>query len=993
MSAEPRPESPEAEPASPSGPRSGASSVAAAAARVREELWGPLLAERAKVVVALFALTLVVGAHVARIGVAAARAGFGVALALSVVVPAVAEGIVRRRARGSDGHARRMLSSAAFVLGAAEVARALELAALAERIARSPDHEGVSPSLARLHAARALQRLPLDRLRLRGETLGDQARKGSLAVVALALVALVLAPVRFVEGIDVALARKGVAPIPLPWLDESELTVHPPAYVHKNDARYRGYGAFVAERGASIQLRGLPRRTGRTLVLADDHHEVPFLDDGSGGVVAHWSVTVSGTLRVRARFGDVAIEEPRGWELTAIQDELPEVVLEGAPDTIEIAKTDGTIALRYDASDDYGLREVHLVLRVGAREERRVLAKLDGEPKHDRGGYVLRTTDPLVQKARTPIRVRVEARDNDPITGPKWGKSAELTLIPPVLGAAEAKRYEDTRAVRDTLVDLLAEALAAPGSASPPTTPEARAKDLSKAFDDAAEAVESWLVASHDGLRIAPRIAALSRGRLRKVREAIDAEVKAPTPDRHAASVTALEKLVLGLDGALRSMGFRDARATAKLVSEVADDAADALRELGNAPKAQAPDAPSAPGTPGAEAKARVQVDLDAIDGGGASMRRLGELGRDLGEIVEADLKRVARARGAGDVYHAELAMRDLALRLRDPVSSFGGGGGGNPSSPGDPTDDDEPGEQSEGESDAGNQEQKLEDLAKEHGENVGSVEDLLRDAEDPKQLEGLEEEAKKRAKRLRGAVAALPKIGGLKKTFEASEAAVREKVESMAEALEKLQLGDAKERGESSVKGVDEAKERAWVTPGADEQLDGVATEVQKQLDWIDDLLKKLRKAAAEKAAEKVKGKAPREKDLGKKAGELGEQSEKTSPLPGPVKDLLEEAAKKMGEAGTKLEKGEGDKALEAQKEAQRLLEKARDAMKGQDQPTGGEGGQKQLDPDDKVDIPKADEHKGPEAFRKRVLEGLSGKASPKLQEAIKRYAEGLVR
>lgn len=974
MSAEPR--SPESKPAPPSerssegsGQRPGG--IEEAAARVRNELWAPLFAERAKVVVALVTVAVVIGAHLARIGVPSARITAGVLLLVAVVGPAVLELVVRRRAR--DAH--RVLSSASFVLGGPEVARALEHVSLADRIVASPDHEGVSPTLARLHAARALSKLDLRRLRPRGEELGNVARKLSLALVGLALIALAIAPARFVEGLDVALSQKGIAPLPLPWLDEVELTVHPPSYVHKNDAKYHGYGAFVAERGAALVLRGLPRRTGRTLVLADDHHEVPFLDDGAGGVVAHWSVTVSGKLRVRARFGDVAIEEPRGWEMTAIQDETPEVTLEGAPGTIEIAKTDGTVALRYDASDDYGLREVHLVIRIGTREERRVLAKLDGEPKHDRGGYVLRTTDPLIQKARTPIRVRVEARDNDPITGPKWGKSAELTLIPPVLGAAEAKRYEDMLAVRNTLVDLLAKAIAGEKTAAPD-----RAKDLSREFDAAADVVDQFLGTSHDGLRIPPRVAAAARGRLRKAREAIDAEGKTPNDKAHAASITAIEKLVLGVDGALRSMGFRDARTTAKLVSEVADDAGDAIHELANAPKDRE-----------AEPKARVDVDVDAIAGGGASLRKLGELGRDLGEIVENDLKRVARARAAGDMFHAELAMRDLALRLRDPVSSFGGGG--NPSAPGDPTDDDDTGEQSEGESEAGNQEKKLEDLAKEHGENVGSVEDLLRDAEDPKQLEGLEEEAKKRAKKLRDSVASLPKVGGLKKTFEASEAATREKVESMAEALEKLQLGDAKERGESSLKAIDEARDRAWVVPGADEKLDSIGTEVQKQLDWIDDLLKKLRKAAADKAAEKVKGKAPREKDIGKKAGDLGESSEKTAPLPGPVKDLLDEAAKKMDEAAGKLEKGEGDKGLELQKEAQRLLEKARDAMKGQDQPSGGEGGNKSFDPDDKVDIPPADKFKGPDAFRKRVLEGLRGNASPKLQEAIKRYAEGLVR
>lgn len=978
MSAEPRTSSPERRPPSPTERPATPRGVEEAAIRIRADLWTPLLQERTKVFVALVAVALVVAGHLARLGVPSARITAGVVLLLSIVTPIVGELWLQKRRQPP-----RVLASAAFVLGPEETARALEHVKLAERIASSPDHEGVSPALARLHATRALGRLDWTRLRPRGEELASLLRRLALTLVGLSLLVLAVAPARFVEGVDVGLAHKGIAPLPLPWLDEVELTVHPPSYVHKNDARYHGYGAFVAERGAALVLRGLPRRTGRTLVLADDHHEVPFLDDGSGGVVAHWSVTVSGKLRVRARFGDVAIEEPRGWEMTAIQDEVPTVSLEGAPGTIEIAKTDGTVALRYDAADDYGLREVHLVIRIGTREERRVLAKLDGEPKHDRGGYVLRTTDPLIQKARTPIRVRVEARDNDPITGPKWGRSAELTLIPPVLGAAEAKRYEDTLEVRNTLVDLLAKAIAGEKTAAPE-----RAKELSDAFDVAAESVDKLLTNPHDGLRIPPRVAAAAKGRVRKAREALDAEVKTPSDATHKASVAAIEKLILGVDGALRSMGFRDARATAKLVSEVAEDAGDAIHELGlvkdHEPETEASGA-------SAVMKSRVDVDIDAIAGGGASMRKLGELGRDLGEIVENDLKRVARARAAGDLFHAELAMRDLALRLRDPVPSFGGGG--NPSSPGDPTEEDEPGEQSEGESEAGNQEKKLEDLAKEHGENVGSVEDLLRDAEDPKQLQGLEEEAKKRAKKLRDAVASLPKVGGLKKTFEASEAATREKVESMADALEKLQLGDAKERGESSLKAVDEARERAWVVPGADEKLDSIGGEVQKQLDWIDDLLKKLRKAAADKAAEKVKGKAPREKEIGKKAGDLGETTEKTAPLPGPVKDLLDEAAKKMKDAADKLEKGEGDKGLELQKDAQRLLEKARDAMKGQDQPSGGESGNKSFDPDDKVDIPPADKFKGPDAFRKRVLEGLRGAASPKLQEAIKRYAEGLVR
>ena len=89
------------------------------------------------------------------------------------------------------------------------------------------------------------------------------------------------------------------------------------------------------------------------------------------------------------------------------------------------------IPLRYEARDDHGIREVHLVLRAGAKEERRMLAKLDGETRVDRGGSTLRVTDPFVKKSHVPVFVTVEAKDNDAVTGPKWGKSEAIVLVPP----------------------------------------------------------------------------------------------------------------------------------------------------------------------------------------------------------------------------------------------------------------------------------------------------------------------------------------------------------------------------------------------------------------------------------------------------------------------------------------------------------------------------------------------------------------------------------
>ena len=44
-------------------------------------------------------------------------------------------------------------------------------------------------------------------------------------------------------------------------------------------------------------------------------------------------------------------------------------------------------------------------------------------------------------------------------------------------------------------------------------------------------------------------------------------------------------------------------------------------------------------------------------------------------------------------------------------------------------------------------------------------------------------------------------------------------------------------------------------------------------------------------------------------------------------------------------------------------------------------------------TDIPKADAHKGPEEFRKRVIKGLGQPSGGRFKDAVKRYAEGLLR
>ena len=90
----------------------------------------------------------------------------------------------------------------------------------------------------------------------------------------------------------------------------------------------------------------------------------------------------------------------------------------------------------------------------------------------------------------------------------------------------------------------------------------------------------------------------------------------------------------------------------------------------------------------------------------------------------------------------------------------------------------------------------------------------------------------------------------------------------------------------------------------------------------------------------------------------------------------------------------------MSQQQDAQRQLEMAKEAMGSPSEGDEGDEGQ-QGRPDgengglsrERTKIPNADEHKGPEDFRRRVTEGLSQPASGRMKDAVRRYAEGLLR
>ena len=855
--------------------------------------------------------------------------------------------------------------------------RALRAASLAERASSDPSVGSLE--LAQLHFQRQLERAPLAAVDAHAARRARVLRMVALGLVLLAALAVGREPGRILEGLDVLVARHDLAPVPMIWLDMVRVSAQPPAYLRESErAIFPGLGSAEA-RGSTITVRGLPLAQGRHLVLSDGTREVPFVDDGSGGVVARYELREDAELRVAARFGKVLIREPEGVTLEAVVDAAPVVQLEGAPERIELRDFDRK-ELRYEAIDDHGLRQVDLVLRAGGREDRRPLTRLDGETRMTRGAYAVESSDPFLRRTFLPVEIGVEARDDDAQAGVKWGKSAVFTLLPVPVGEPEAARYAALRAVRDSLTDLLASELSPVEGTS---DAERRKADSERTATVAAE-LRAMLEQRFAGVSLAPGQRAFLGGQARVLERAL------PTP---ASAMRRTEDVLLAVDAALRGLGNRDAAAVSKRLGDAAEEAADGAKLALESERRK-------------EGVTRLNQALEVLNVGATHLVVLGPLGRDVGSVAQGEIRRISRAQAAGNLLATELAARHLAARLRRPSPSFSSAGGGGVESGA--------GQQKGDEGHASDADKKfdelvgeLERLAEEHQQELDRVERNLFDAEKAVNLDDLKQEALERAAALRDKSAPLPQFGDDPNSARAAAALGREHAQSMAQNLARLALKDAVESGRHARSELADAAKRSN-NASPFESLDEAAlsearAELDRALSWAEQNLSRAQKSAAEKAQAGLSDSAAHERGLADRAANLsGRGNHGEIALPQDLADALGKAEGLMHDAAKELGAGHGEQGLSLQRDAQRLLEQTNSGQSGSGD-SDGKDQSPQPSPKDSAnskgkqmrtdaDVPRGDGPGHADDFRRRVLEGLSKEKSGRLSDAVRRYAEGLL-
>jgi hypothetical protein len=972
--------------------------VPAPLARIAESYAAITARPLASASVAITVLVWLAALLIARRGTPAWRVVAALLIVLAVAASVLRDLARRRSLRGSIGIIR-LVARGVDPIAAAKLTRALTLVG-SEGIAPPP---GTSSELAALHMERTVDRLGMDRVVARAARLASRARLATYLLSVAAAAILLTSAWSLFEGADVLVAARGVAPVRVSWLDAPEIEVRLPEYLHGDEYSVEGMKQFlVVPYGTAITVRGAalhPDRPGgrfatplelprRALLLAAGGLEIPFVDDGAGSWVAHLRASDSGSLRVAARFGNVVVYEPDALTLDVVADDPPRVRLEGAPRELRLADADDGIPIRYDVTDDHGLREVQLVLRAGSREERRAIARLDEDTTSFSGAELLSARDPFFKNTHVPIEVTVEARDNDPLLGPKWGASAAIVVDPPDVGEGETRRIAALRGLRDALVDTLAWRLEHP---LPATDVGAwAAAELARGSADETK-FDAVLARKYAGARIPARVRSVLGAAVQRTRKALDSEARTPSAATRARAIDATERMVLLVDAVAQGLASHDAR-------DVARQLVDVVEELERGALEAQTD----------ETRTRGEQIMNSatpvVEAGGRAMTKLGALGRDLGETVAADMLRVGRARQESDLFHAELAARDLAARLHQPDPSFSGGGssmraggesGGQPG--GQNTSDDGA---DDVEQVAAAAAQDLEQLISEHAGQVHKTEQTMAGALDNEEMQDLRKEAAAHAEAVRRAAQGLPVVGAGSDSWTGKGAAARDYAEQMARSLEAGRIAQAASGGRSAVGALDEAKrvldERSWMPPkDASKRLDEARRKLDAERKWAEAAESEMRKRAGQRVRAPLAQLGDEEDKIGGRTRELAERGGENSPLSEQAVDSLEAAERAARRAAQALRRGEGDEGLDRQRDAQRALEAAADALRGDEDEVGGsstgEEGRGALSHEN-VAIPGAAEHKTPEAFRRRVMRGLGSASSPGLKDALRRYAEGLL-
>jgi len=973
---------------------------------------------RALAVYALRATSALAGAFVLSFSLLALLVGPVASIPIAVVAwgaclafSALAVGWALSGARRLGG------SKVASLLGAVD-GRLSSAARSAVELAHDPRALGRSPELVAAHGARvgaALAQIPVRRVVPLSWVRHPAALAGALALVVGVL--LMWQVERSAAG-AFALTHPGET-------DDSGVRVA--AVVANVDARlvYPGYlgeppttmhdiASIEAPRGTSVELTVRTRVTATGGVLDVSGTQVQMTSHADGSLGAHFVVREDGELSISVDDDEgERLKDPVHRHVRVVVDGAPQVALL-SPEEDAIVELEEDVPMAWEATDDIGLRSVDLVIETpDGREVRRRLRQMDEMVELEARGGQLIVASAFGARPGDRIRLWVEARDGDEVSGPNLGRSETRVLTVASEATRRAAALRDLSEVLDQALDALADRLEVPVPSG--------AEDALNRHRRVAASANGFVIALEDlesALRSQPgpnADAALYGEMARRMRRLITREARvhgrrpAPIRRRRAVDSDAVEELEgdsLLLADTLSRARIEDAAAITRELEALRREMVSLVAELRRA------DSP--------EARARL---LSAIARAQQRMeeltQRLAAMTRDVpsdfvnaealgGGEAEDALQSLAEAVESGDLDAAEEQLAELERRIDQIAAMLGSG------------------MESFVESRFGPREQAMAEAM----DALAGLEDEQR------QLAGQSAEVRRGA--AERAIAANGGGGGeeaarlasgateIRETLESIRSDVRgiadeeslerarQRIRDVEDALSTGDLGEARRMADEAATDLDDVSRdldlSALMFPGRDGRTADAAERAQGAVGELRELRRDLDRAIPdipdyvdERGRRQMREDGSSQRRVMNAAEQLAERFDE-----GPDgASLSPDAARGVREAHEAMERGRSAlgrqdpiEASRAQDEAARRLSELREELERQQEQQqsqgGGQGGGQQSSAPafhEAVRIPGADEFEGPMELRRRLLDAMREGAPEGYQESVRRYYEELLR
>ncbi len=1015
-----------------------------------------------------------------------AASGLGLACALVV---ALAGAFALARGVGHPGAVRQVvLALATFCLVGAATWAALSLlgrAASPEAMARtlgrgqpnlrsdlvsavelSRDYQGLAAQgyslpLVDAHVERTASRVAAVALDLAiPATPARRAGAALAAAAALCLVSLLLGGKGLTRGVAHLAGLGPPAPVvqPDPITGDVELTFLYPAHTGRAPRTVSGTGGEVtAPRGTEVRLATRADRPveaadiviqsagmGRTGGEGPTERAYSLEVKDSRQLTGRFLVDEPGSYRFRFRKGRKVLAEGPPIAIAVEPDAFPEVrLLAPAPD-IEV---DAGARLRVDwtASDDYGLRDLSLVVKppVGP-EERRPLRSFEAM-RRESGSFDLEVAAWKPSEGER-LLYWLEVQDNDAVSGPKRGASA--TQVVRIYSEAEHRRkmLERAQALWEQLVRLLGDRLELP-EGPPRPVPERLAS---------AQALDVRARELHESLREAATAMRKERAAPRPVIEAlrnVASGIRAAELPLGAARATALRlaatlasgdalwRRVADLDAAMDRELEKDALYLEQLFDkERAQDLVRLAKDLQSRRRDLASLLEKYRKAPSEAARRQLVAEISRMKARMRDMlQRMAELAKGISdEHMNAEaLAEMARQRDAlggldkveellakGDVEGAMKELDALGSRMQEMLSRL--------------------------ERTAAEPDEKTRQLMKEmraFRDELGRVEkdqeklaaetervrqeyrkkleeQLRRMSERADWLEKLARESREELQRAKGGIPlrAEEEFGKSREALQDLEKSL--KARDFDAALESVRKGlPSMQRLALGLEDDAQLAERFPLSPGqkgplelreAGRHASQAMPPARKIKEELERLFPDPRSVLSQRDQQKLEGFSQRQGELEKRAGalrqRLQELSERAPIFPPQSQALLGDAQGHMGRAAGELGQRNPQRGHGQQREALDALGRFRKGLEEMAQNAKGQGGQGFPFPfamggeegregeegelsHERVEIPGAEAYKVPDEFRRDILEAMKQGAPEPYKPELQRYYEELVK